>query len=63
MNIKLKRDPAIDVYLASVSTLKTLAKEIAAYTHTKSALHFGQTKPLPATLIRNLLKMRMAERS
>lgn len=43
----------------SGSTLATLAHEIAKYPHTKSSLHFA--KPLPASLVRKLLKARIAE--
>lgn len=48
-------------YPFSGKTLKTLAKEIGGYTKTKGALHFGPEKPLPASLVRKLLKARMAE--
>lgn len=44
-------------------TLNTLAKDIDRYSHTKSALHFGPTKPLPTVLVRKLLKARIAEGS
>ena len=45
----------------SGSTLRTLAKEVASYDQTKGALHFGPDQPLPATLVRKLLKARIAE--
>jgi uncharacterized protein YdhG (YjbR/CyaY superfamily) len=45
----------------SGSTLRTLARDVASYSQTKSALHFSADKPLPATLIRKLLKARIAE--
>lgn len=45
----------------SGSTFKTLGKELADYDKTKSALHFTPEEPLPATLIRKLLKARIAE--
>ena len=48
-------------YPFSGTTLKTLAKELAGYGQTKSALHFGAEKPLPASLVRKLLKARIAE--
>lgn len=48
-------------YPFSGTTLKTLADEIEAYGKTKSALHFGPDDPLPASLVRNLLKARIAE--
>ena len=40
-------------------TLKTLAADIEGYSQTKGALHFD--KPLPAALVRKLVKTRMAE--
>lgn len=46
-------------YPFSGRTLRTLAKDLAAYEGTKSALHF--TKPLPAALVRKLVKARIAE--
>jgi uncharacterized protein YdhG (YjbR/CyaY superfamily) len=48
-------------YPFSGTTLKTLADDIEGYTQTKSALHFGPDKPLPAPLVRKLLKARIAE--
>lgn len=45
----------------SGSTLKTLAREVAGYDQTKSALHFLPAKPLPATLVRRLIRARLAE--
>jgi len=45
----------------SGSTLKTLAAELAGYTGTKSSLHFHPERPLPAALVRKLLKARIAE--
>jgi uncharacterized protein YdhG (YjbR/CyaY superfamily) len=48
-------------YPFSGSTLATLAHEIEGYSQTKSALHFDRDKPLPASLVRKLLKARMAE--
>jgi len=46
-------------YPFSGSTLRTLQQDLARYSSTKSALHF--TAPLPATLVRKLLKTRIAE--
>jgi uncharacterized protein YdhG (YjbR/CyaY superfamily) len=40
-------------------TLATLARELEGYGGTKSALHFE--KPLPASLVRKLIRARMAE--
>jgi uncharacterized protein YdhG (YjbR/CyaY superfamily) len=42
-------------------TLGTLAKEISAYEHTKSSLHFDAEAGLPSSLVRKLLKARIAE--
>jgi uncharacterized protein YdhG (YjbR/CyaY superfamily) len=50
-------------YPFSGTTLKTLAGDIEGYSQTKSALHFGPDKPLPASLVRKLLKARIAENS
>jgi uncharacterized protein YdhG (YjbR/CyaY superfamily) len=46
-------------YPFSGRTLKTLAADVAGYSQTKGALHFD--KPLPAALVRKLVKTRMAE--
>jgi uncharacterized protein YdhG (YjbR/CyaY superfamily) len=48
-------------YPFSGTTLKTLADDIEGYSKTKSALHFGPDKRLPAALVRKLLTARMAE--
>ena len=48
-------------YPFSGRTLRTLAGDIEAYSKTKSALHFGPDKALPAALVRKLLKARIAE--
>lgn len=45
----------------SGSTLGTLAKDLRAYDQTKSALHFDPAVPLPATLVRKLIKARIAD--
>ena len=45
----------------SGSTLGTLASELEGYHRTKSALHFTAEKPLPAALVRKLLRARVAE--
>ncbi|HEX4459880.1 MAG TPA: DUF1801 domain-containing protein [Polyangia bacterium] len=42
-------------------TLRTLKAELAGYGGTKSALHFDPTKPLPKTLVRKLIRARLAE--
>jgi uncharacterized protein YdhG (YjbR/CyaY superfamily) len=46
----------------SGSTLKALADDLRAYSQTKSSLHFHPDKPLPAALVRKLIKARVAER-
>jgi uncharacterized protein YdhG (YjbR/CyaY superfamily) len=45
----------------SGSTLGALADDLQAYGQTKSSLHFHPDKPLPATLVRKLIKARIAE--
>ena len=45
----------------SGSTLRTLSKELAGYDQTKGSLHFDPARPLPATLVRKLVKARIAE--
>jgi uncharacterized protein YdhG (YjbR/CyaY superfamily) len=45
----------------SGSTLRTLARHLGGYEQTKSSLHFSPDRPLPTTLVRRLLKARLAE--
>lgn len=45
----------------SGSTLRTLARDLEGYDKTKSSLHFSPKVPLPATLVRKLIKARIAE--
>ena len=45
----------------SGTTLATLADALVAYDQTKSALHFDTKRPLSTTLVRKLLKTRLAE--
>jgi uncharacterized protein YdhG (YjbR/CyaY superfamily) len=45
----------------SGTTLSTLSADLARYSRTKSALHFTPERPLPVTLVRKLLKARIAE--
>jgi uncharacterized protein YdhG (YjbR/CyaY superfamily) len=45
----------------SGSTLRTLAGKLADYDQTKSSLHFDPAEGLPATLVRKLIKTRIAE--
>ncbi len=48
-------------YPFSGTTLRTLAGDLRGYDKTKSALHFRPDEPLPATLVRKLIKTRIAE--
>jgi uncharacterized protein YdhG (YjbR/CyaY superfamily) len=48
-------------YPFSGMTLRTLAGDIEDYSQTKSALHFAADSPLPTSLVRKLLKTRIAE--
>jgi uncharacterized protein YdhG (YjbR/CyaY superfamily) len=48
-------------YPFSGSTLGALAGDLGGYDMTRSALHFRPDKPLPATLVRKLIKARIAE--
>jgi len=45
----------------SGSVIPQLAKETERYTSTKGSLHFPIDKPLPETLVKELLAVRMAE--
>ena len=45
----------------SGSTLRTLASELEGYDRTKGSFHFEPAAPLPATLVRKLIKARLAE--
>lgn len=45
----------------SGSVLPALARELAGYNQTKSALHFPVDEPLPSALIEKLLQTRMRE--
>src|SRR5262245_26012213 len=45
----------------SGTTLGAMASELKTYSQTKSALHFDPAKGLPVTLVRKLLKARIAE--
>ncbi len=42
-------------------TLATMAPDVQSYDRTKSSLHFDPAKGLPATLVRKLLRTRIAE--
>jgi uncharacterized protein YdhG (YjbR/CyaY superfamily) len=45
----------------SGSVIPQLAKETERYTSTKGSLHFPIDKPLPRTLVKKLITVRMAE--
>jgi uncharacterized protein YdhG (YjbR/CyaY superfamily) len=45
----------------SGSVLPKLADELEGYTMTKSALHFPVDRPLPKTLVKKLIAVRLAE--
>jgi uncharacterized protein YdhG (YjbR/CyaY superfamily) len=45
----------------SGSTLRTLAADVAGYDQTKSSLHFTPDAPLPASLVRKLIRARIAQ--
>ena len=42
-------------------TFRTLAADVDGYEKTKGSLHFPADEPLPATLVRKLIKARIAE--
>jgi uncharacterized protein YdhG (YjbR/CyaY superfamily) len=48
-------------YPFSSATLVTLRGDLSAYVTTKGALQFDAGKPLPAALVRKLIKARLAE--
>ena len=48
-------------YPFSGTTLATLAKALAAFSQTKSAVHFTAERPLSAALVKKLVKARLAE--
>jgi uncharacterized protein YdhG (YjbR/CyaY superfamily) len=45
----------------SGQTLATLARELAGYSQTRSAVHFGPDRSLPPPLVPKLLRARLAE--
>jgi len=49
-------------YPFSGTTLGTLARDLEGYEGTKSAVHFIPDRPLPAALVRKLIRARIAER-
>jgi len=51
----------LSYYPMSGSITKTLAEDLEGYDTTKGAIRFPVNKPLPATLVRKLVKARVAE--
>lgn len=49
-------------YPFSGRTLRTLAKDLRAYSKTPGALHFDPAKGLPLALVRKLIRTRRAEK-
>ena len=45
----------------SGSVIKTLQADLQDYETTKGSIHFQPDKPLPAALIRKIIKTRLAE--
>jgi len=45
----------------SGSTLEALAQDVSGYEQTKGSLHFTPDKPLPLSLVRKLIRTRLAE--
>jgi uncharacterized protein YdhG (YjbR/CyaY superfamily) len=48
-------------YLMSTTTIKTFSDELKKYDTSKGTIRFQPDKPLPATLVRKLVKARIAE--
>lgn len=48
-------------YLMSSSTVESYAEELQKYDTSKGTIRFSADKPLPATLVRKLVKARIAE--
>jgi uncharacterized protein YdhG (YjbR/CyaY superfamily) len=48
-------------YLMSATTLQTYKKDVAAYDISKGTIRFQADKPLPAALVRKLVKARIGE--
>jgi uncharacterized protein YdhG (YjbR/CyaY superfamily) len=49
------------LYPMSGSTVKTLARDLKEYETSKGTIRFRPDAPLPATLVRKIVKTRMAE--
>jgi uncharacterized protein YdhG (YjbR/CyaY superfamily) len=48
-------------FVGSKSILKTFGKELKAYEATGATIHFSVEKPLPAALVKKIVKARMRE--
>ena len=48
-------------FVLNSTFINTIKDELKPYKTTKSAIHFSHEKPLPATLIKKIVKMRMKE--
>ena len=48
-------------YPMSARTVKEFSKELASYETSKGTIRFSDTKPLPAALVKRLVKARLAE--
>jgi uncharacterized protein YdhG (YjbR/CyaY superfamily) len=49
------------LYVVNKNILKTFAKELMGYYSTGSTIHFTPDKPLPVSLIKKIVKLRIAE--
>ena len=48
-------------FVASLSLMKTLKKDLAPYDAKGATIHFTPDRPLPASLVKKIVKMRMKE--
>lgn len=49
------------LFPSSSAVFEELSNELGAYTVTKGSIHFDLDRPLPATLIRKIVRVRLAE--
>ena len=49
------------LFPTSVAVMQRYAAELKEYVMTKGSIHFSLAKPLPATLVRRIVKARLAE--
>ena len=47
----------------TASVIKALAEELKGYKTSKGTIHFPVDKPLPAALVKKIVKMRLAEKA